>query len=114
MEIHIEELGNLHIIHLAGRWDAYSTAQFETQCTQYIEHGMRRIILHLAQVDYVSSLGLRGLLNIGKSLDPLGGVLVICHLQPHLEKLFIGSGFSRLFAIYPDLKSAQKALQKTL
>ncbi len=112
MEIHVDIDSDIHIVHLIGRWDAYSTAQFEGACMEYIEKGMRRMILDLADVDYISSLGLRGLLNIGKSLDPLNGTIVICTLQPHLRKLFIGSGFSSLFAEYPDLESARKALQK--
>ncbi len=114
MEIHIEKQGNIFIIHLAGRWDVYSTANIENTCTEYIEQGMRHVILDLAEMDYISSLGLRGLLNIGKKLDPLKGSLLICQLQPHIEKLFVGSGFSRLFATFPDLKSAQQSLQKEL
>ncbi len=112
MEIHIEKQDTIYIIHLAGRWDVYSTAEFETTCTEYIRQGMRHVILNLAEVDYISSLGLRGLLNIGKELDPLKGKLLLCQLQPHIEKLFVGSGFSRLFATYPNLESAQQSLQK--
>ncbi len=112
MEIKVDTENGIYVVHLAGRWDAYSTPNFESTCIEYIDKGMRRMILNLAGVDYISSLGLRGLLNIGKCLDPLSGVLVICNLQPHLRKLFIGSGFSSLFAEYPDIKSAHHALQE--
>ncbi len=114
MKIHTELHHDIYILQLAGRWDTYSTASFEESCSEYIEKGMRRVILDLAQVDYISSLGLRSLLNIGKKLDPLGGVLVICNLHPHVEKLFVGSGFSRLFTIYPDVQSAQNSFDKNV
>ncbi len=114
MKIHMELQDDIYIIQLAGRWDTYSTAEFENTCSEYIEKGMRRAILNLEQVDYISSLGLRSLLNIGKKLDPLGGVLIICHLHPHVHKLFVGSGFSRLFALFPDLVSAQQSFKQDI
>ncbi len=114
MEIYVAEQEGIHVVHLTGRWDAYSTAYFEETCNDHIGKGMRHMVLNLADVDYISSLGLRGLLNIGKSLDPLGGAIVICTLRPHIRKLFIGSGFSSLFAEYPDIVSARTALQKNI
>ncbi len=112
MQIHIEVQDSVHIIQLSGRWDTYSTATFEDTCSEHITQGMRHIVLDLEHVDYISSLGLRSLLNIGKKLDPLGGELVICHLHPHVQKLFVGSGFSRLFSLFPDRISAQQSFQK--
>ncbi len=112
MEIQVNKYPDAYVVHLSGRWDAYSTTSFESTCKELIDDGMTHMILNLNDVDYISSLGLRGLLNIGKALDPLGGAVVICGLRPQLRKIFVGSGFSSLFADYPDIQSARSAIQR--
>ncbi len=112
MDIQVNKYPDAFVVHLSGRWDAYSTVSFESTCQELINDGMTQMILNLNDVDYISSLGLRGLLNIGKALDPLGGSIVICALRPQLHKIFVGSGFSSLFAEYPDIQSARTALQR--
>ncbi len=112
MEIQSDKHNNIYVVHLAGRWDAYSSTSFESTCQELIHDGMKHMVLNLRDVDYISSLGLRGLLTIGKTLDPLGGTIVICALRPQLRKIFVGSGFSSLFEEYPDIQSAKDALQQ--
>ncbi len=112
MEIQIDKHDKFCVVHLAGRWDAYSSADFESTCQELIQGGMKDIILNLRDVDYISSLGLRGLLTLGKILDPLGGTIVLCALCPQIHKIFVGSGFSSLFKDYPDVAAARAALQQ--
>lgn len=70
---------------------------------------MRNVVLDLSGVDYVSSFGLRGLLNIGKQLAPLGGSIRVSALRPQVRKVFAGSGFNSLFPEYPDKEALPRA-----
>lgn len=110
MEIQVSQINEVHIIKLAGRWDTFSSPAFEQTCTELVNDGMRHVIIDTAQVDYVSSFGLRSLLNLGKLLEPLQGSVHISNLQPQVRKIFIGSGFSSLFPEYPDVNAALQAL----
>lgn len=101
----------MHILALSGRWDAFSAADFEETSADLIGKGMRDVVVDTADVDYVSSYGLRSLLNLGKLLEPLHGRAYISSLQPQVRKIFIGSGFSSLFPEYPDLDAAVRALR---
>ncbi len=65
MEIHVSQAPSAHVIRLSGRWDAFSSPAFEQSCSELIGQDMRNVVLDLSGVDYVSSFGLRGLLNKG-------------------------------------------------
>lgn len=112
MEIDIRQTPSAHVIRLSGRWDAFSTEPFEQACAELIKQDLRDIVLDLSGVDYVSSFGLRGLLNIGKQLEPLERSILVCSLCPQVRKIFAGSGFNSLFPEYPDVDAALRAFRK--
>jgi anti-anti-sigma factor len=70
------------------------------------------VVLDLAAVSYLSSFGLRAILELGKRLEPLSGELHIADMQPAVAKVFIGSGFHRLFRHFPDVPSALAAFPR--
>ena len=109
MEIQVSQTGKAHIIKLSGRWDTFSSAAFAQTCAELVREGMRHAVIDTANVDYVSSFGLRSLLNLGKMLEPLLGAVHISGLQPQVRKIFVGSGFSSLFPEYPDVGTAVQA-----
>ncbi len=111
MEMQVSRAQEAHIITLSGRWDAFSSAVFERDCAVLVEDGMRLAVIDAAGVDYVSSFGLRSLLNLGKLLEPLQGRVHMSSLQPQVRKVFVGSGFSSLFPEYPDVNAAIQAFR---
>ena len=110
MNIDVNVEGKTYILRLAGRWDAFSASAFEQRCAGLLEEGMRNVVIDMGQVDYLSSFGLRAMLNLGKTLEPLGGNIVVAELQPQVSKVFRGSGFDRLFRDFPSVESATKAI----
>jgi len=111
MEIQVCRAQAAYIIKLSGRWDTFSSAAFERTCAALIQEGMRLVVIDVADVDYVSSFGLRSLLNTGKILEPLQGRVHMSSLQPQVRKVFVGSGFSSLFPEYPDVDTALRAFK---
>lgn len=111
MEIQVRRAEGAYIITLSGRWDAFSASAFEQQCAAYVQEGMRLVVIDAAAVDYVSSFGLRSLLNTGKLLEPLQGRIHMSSLQDQVRKVFVGSGFNSLFPEYPDVDTALRAFK---
>jgi len=111
MDMQVSRKHEAYIITMTGRWDTFSSAAFERQCTTLLQEGMRLVILDVAAVDYVSSFGLRSLLNLGKLLEPLQGRVHMSSLQPQVRKVFVGSGFSSLFPEFPDVNAALRAFK---
>lgn len=112
MEMQVSRAHGAYILTLSGRWDTFSSAAFERTCASLIQEGMRLVVIDVAEVDYVSSFGLRSLLNTGKLLEPLQGRVHMSSLQPQVRKVFVGSGFSSLFPEYPDVNTALRAFKE--
>lgn len=111
MEIKVQQSQGVHVIRLSGRWDAFSSADFEEMSAGLVAGGMLEAVIDTAEVDYVSSFGLRSLLNLGKLVEPMHGRIRVCALQPQVRKIFVGSGFNSLFPEYPDVDTAVRALR---
>jgi anti-anti-sigma factor len=110
MEITVTHTPPIHTLTLSGRWDAFTTKEFDNLIDELLRAGeMRFVVLDLANVDYVSSFGLRSLLSLGKTLEALRGIIHVAALRPNVEKIFVGSGFGSLFPAFPDAAAAANA-----
>jgi stage II sporulation protein AA (anti-sigma F factor antagonist) len=92
-----------------GRLDADTTGPFGDALTQFIEKGSHKIILDLAGVDYVSSVGLRALMLGAKRVAPHGGKIVICAPHARVRKLLELAGFT---SILPIAGTRDEALER--
>lgn len=107
MELTVSRKDNAHIIALHGRWDTFTAGKTEEIFAEFLhDNALRFVVLDLSRVDYVSSFGLRALLNLGKALEPLDGGVHLTGLQPAVRKVFEGSGFFSLFPDFPDVGTA--------
>jgi anti-anti-sigma factor len=98
------------ILTLTGRIDAATTDHVAQTLAACIDRGERRIVMDLAAVDYISSVGLRSLIVAAKRLAPLGGRLGLCRLQPRIKQLFDIAGFTPLFPIADTADEAAERL----
>lgn len=84
---------------VTGRIDTGTTDAFASALSACIDRGERRLILDLAAVDYISSVGLRAFILAAKRLSPLGGRIVLCAPQARIRQLLDIAGFASLFPI---------------
>jgi stage II sporulation protein AA (anti-sigma F factor antagonist) len=110
MDIVETRSGDVVTLALKGRVDGSSSSAFETRVLTHIDAGDRLLILDLAQLDYINSLGLRVFTLAAKRLKPLGGRIVLCALQPSIKQLFDIAGFSTIFAIAATREEAAALL----
>lgn len=71
-------------VSLHGRLDTQSHEQLE-QRLQPLLTAKRVLVFDFAQLDYLSSLGLRVLMKTNKVLAALGGKCLLTHLQPPIR-----------------------------
>jgi anti-sigma B factor antagonist len=100
MEITERRAGDVVTLSLSGRLDATTAKTFEARILAQIESGDRRFIVDLAQLDYISSAGLRVLVLAGKRLDGGRGRIVLCSLKNPVREVFDIVGFSSTFPVY--------------
>ena len=100
MEITERKTGDVVTLSLSGRLDTTTAKAFEAKILVQIEAGDRRFIIDLAQLNYISSAGLRVLVLAGKRLDSGKGKIVLCSLKNPVREVFDIVGFSSIFPVY--------------
>jgi anti-sigma B factor antagonist len=112
MEITHKPFNRVDLLTVTGRLDAASAPQLKQQIDTLFEQGRYRLVLDLAQLEYVASPGLRVLIEARKRArdrkltDIEGGDVRIANLPPRIKEVFDLTGFTSLFEIYPDTVEA--------
>jgi anti-sigma B factor antagonist len=100
MEIEEKGSGEVKILTLTGRLDAYSANELEQSITGLIDGGCVRLVVNFEGVEYISSSGLRVMLTALKRLRKLQGDLRLASLRPYVKEVFDIAGFTQLFTIH--------------
>ncbi len=107
--MNVEQIDDVLVISLPARLDAVGVAAIEGQLAEAASAHKGKVLADMSQVSFVASLALRMLLTTQKAVQPLGGDLRLCGLQPQIAEIFRKSRFDTLFRIYPDRESALAA-----
>lgn len=107
MDIQSQVDGEFAKVTVAGRLDALSAPALETALQAAMVGGASRVVLNLAELDYISSAGLRVLLATAKRLSRQNGRLVLCRLLPSVHDVLRISGLLTIFPIAGDEASAR-------
>lgn len=94
------------VLHVAGRMDAESADYFEAQCGTCIAEGITSLVIDLADLSYVSSLGLRCFVTVAQKLKSKGGELRICRLTGLARQVFEITRLTQIFPMYDSVESA--------
>lgn len=111
MDITERKTADIVTLSLSGRLDTTTAKAFEDRILAHIESGERRIAIDLAELEYISSAGLRVFLLAAKRLDGAQGRIVLCALTEPVREVFDIAGFIPIFAIYDSPQEALKDLQ---
>ena len=109
MDISQSQKDDVSVVGLAGRFDAQSAGEVEDHFKTALDGGAKNILVDMAEVEYISSAGLRVLLSTAKKLTGLNGKLVLCGLKPYVREVFEVAGFTTIFMILPDVDQGLKA-----
>ncbi|HZB96493.1 MAG TPA: STAS domain-containing protein [Herpetosiphonaceae bacterium] len=112
MEIAHRRMNRVDILSVSGRMQAPEAVQFQERINQLFSEGRFRILLDFANLEYISSPGLRVLIEARKRArewkmtDFERGDVRIVNLPPRIKEVFDLTGFTSLFQIYDDLVEA--------
>lgn len=110
MQIVEEKVETVLTVALKGRLDATTSKAVEERLLGLIESGENRLVVDLAQLDYISSVGLRVLMLAAKRLRTANGAIVVCALQPTIQQVFEIAGFTTIFRVFPNRGAAVAAI----
>ena len=110
MELSIEKQGNINVVEVKGRLDTSNYMEFDNKLQELMTPGSFTLV-DCTELDYVSSSGLRVLLQVARQLEERSGRIVLCSVQEPVRRIFEIAGFASLFHIYG---SSQEAIQGCL
>jgi anti-anti-sigma factor len=113
----IEELApktknDFFVIRLSGRLDETTAPSFQKVLSaHYKEHNVQ-IIVDFAQIDYLSSFGLRVMNEANNNLNKVSGRICFCAVQERVFKIIQVAGFDKTLFFFDSVLSAKNALKQ--
>lgn len=109
MNLSESKQGNVIILKAEGKLDSTSSPELDKRISSLIENGAKQIALDLADLDYVSSAGLRIFLSAAKRLKQAQGKLALANLSVQVQQIFDIAGFESILPVFKTVKEAVDA-----
>jgi anti-anti-sigma factor len=102
--------GDVRRIGLEGRLDIDGVHAAEARFTELATADPGRVVVDLAGVSLLASIGLRLLLAAARGQKARGGRLALAAARPAVRKVLLSAGIDRLMPVFDDLESARASL----
>jgi anti-sigma B factor antagonist len=100
MDITISEMKRVTLIEVNGRIDSTNATKLGEGLNEQIDAGRHQLVIDLAQVDYMSSAGLRELVAAVKKLRKLNGDLRVASPSPRVREVLDLAGLDSIFQMF--------------
>lgn len=108
-ELPIKNKNDSLVIRLSGRLDETTAPSFQKVLSaHYKEHNVH-IIVDFAQIDYLSSFGLRVMNEANNNLSKVSGKICFCAVQEKVFKIIQVAGFDKTLQFFDSVLSARNA-----
>ena len=97
------------ITKLTGRLDVLTSRDLDRHIHEILQTSPKVLILDLSKLDYVSSAGLRVLLQARKTLKVTGGTVCLCAANEFVGGVLSTTGFTGIFPCFDTVSAALQA-----
>lgn len=111
IDLEVEKMGNISIIQASGDLDTFTCAKLREAICDLIENGCSRIVINIADVNYIDSSGLGTLVGGLRRVAEKNGGLAIAGANPQVQKVFTITGLCKVFKLFDDNKQAANSLK---
>ena len=106
MEIISENQNGILLVRAQGTLNVAYTPQFQEKMQPLVDANPKALVLDCSGIDYISSIGLRAILEIGKSLKSKQSKLLLVSPTGLTSQIFENAGFGLLFGIHDSMEKA--------
>ena len=107
MEITTREFKHSYLVNIVGRLDSSNAPQLNEKLNEIMESGKYKIVLDLSGLEFISSAGLRVIVNTQKTCKRYNrGEVVLASVPSNIYASLDLVGFTALFKIYDDVLTA--------
>ena len=112
INFNIERVGDVRICRISGKLDANTASEVEKKLQDTINSGNKKLILDLQGLDYLSSAGLRVLLQAFKKMEASQGEMVLTSLNDKVMEIFAIAGLDHFFVLTETEDEAMKKVNR--
>ena len=113
VEVSSLRLADVVVVAPVGRIDHATAGPFERALQPLLAPGPdEALLLDLARVDYISSVGLRVVMTAAKQLRARKARIAAAGLQPVVREIFEIARFNHVVELFPSTREALQALSK--
>ena len=106
MEILSERRQEALIISFSGDLDAQTAGQAHAFIDGQLDGSQQQVVVDLSQVGFMSSAGIRVLLDLLRKNRRMGGDLCLAATQPGVQRTLELAGMERVLEVYPTVDEA--------
>lgn len=110
MMLEHEMQGGALVVRPLGRLDGASSPALERLLAEHFEIGVRRLVLDMSDMDYVSSAGLKVILLAGRQLRG-DGKLALAGVRDMVQDVFEVTGLTAVLPLAPTIPEAVAKVQ---
>ena len=113
MSLSSQVFSNALVVNVAGRLDQDRCDAFRHDLAPLLAsaaNSAQTIVLNLAELEYVSSAGLRCFMLAAKEVKAHEGKIVVTALQPMVDEIFKISRFDLLIPVFPSVRAALESV----
>lgn len=112
VRIHPLQINGSQRVEIGGRLDTHTYGELDDRLTLVLASKVQSLLLDLAQLDYISSAGVRSIFRARKLLTERGGKVVLANAQPQVQKVFDIVKAVPLSEIFRSVEDADAYLDK--
>ena len=106
MELKNQDYGHTCVVSITGSIDALTSTEVQGNFQKLYNQGKYNLVADLAQVDFMSSAGLRVLIAARKETLQHGGDIRLAAARSEVERMLNISGFTNILKTYADVEAA--------
>ena len=113
MELSRARFADVGVVSVKGRIDHANADGFKSALWPLLadcKPDGEKVVLDLANLEYISSAGLRVLMLAAREAKAQNGTLVVAGLQPVVKEIFEISRFNVVFRVFADARAARAEL----
>jgi len=108
--IQFRKSGEISVLGLSGDVDVYTCSILRDAIIHSIDQGDQRMVINMANVNYIDSSGLGTLVGGLRRVKQNDGHLAISSATPRIRKVLKITGLNKVFTIFEDEDSAVRSL----
>ena len=108
MEVIEIKKGKALILEMKGRFDSGSAPSVEAKINEALVSGATNLILDFSNLEYISSAGIRVLVQSSKELEKRNGAILLASVPKQIENVLYITGFLPYFKMF---ENSEKALE---